>query len=324
MQGKGAEFCPAPAHSHVRIGEGTMQETETVIGTRLRRVARVVPTEPLLRYWRYYFIAGTLALLFFVISASFAFNAIRENRPLSAYTILWNHSLLSIVAFYYIVRFAALLFSFSPWIALDKRRQQAARYTLIVGERAKIAEASGSDTPALPDSFVIFARRHWLATGIVAVVDSLFFSLVGAIVYSYWQDMLPVLQQGVPFVLFLLVNALNIAILLMLAMSVFRTLIFSPREYIIATRDGLTCRRGWRTVTIPWQQARLFAVIGQSEGKRGSVLFYELASKDALIRWPSTGQQVRPGTPGWHCVIQQYPGAASFCRRVSPPGAVSQ
>ncbi len=58
--------------------------------------------------------------------------------------------------------------------------------------------------------------------------------------------------------------------------------VLAPRQYLIATQDGLIGYRGLRLRVIPWQEARLFAVIAKQE-----TLVYELASSTTLIRWSS-------------------------------------
>jgi hypothetical protein len=145
----------------------------------------------------------------------------------------------------------------------------------------------------LPDVFTLASERNWPATLIAALVNSLLAIIIGAGVYGNWVETFPLVQHGAPLFWVILNTGVNFVLSLGVVSACLTWLIFSPRQQISATREGLFCRLGWRTSFMPWQQASLFAVIGQV-ARRGQqpVLIYELASKDTIIRWPSSNRSV--------------------------------
>lgn len=260
-----------------------MQESKTISEERPRQAKQVVPLEPSLRARYWLLLVDVALLLLFIVNFQFAFNP-----------VILNHSFFSLLILYVLIILVLHIFPLKRWRMLNERRQQMARYNLTTGawERAVAPQA---DTLELPDTFVIASQRHWLATFISALLYGLFLCLLGAITYTFNQAMLLATYYGLSLPVVIWEILLNIVYVLFLAWLPLRWLIFSPRQQLIATRDGLLCCRGYRTSYIPWQQATLFAVIGKSSRKAGAVLFYELASKNATIRWPSANVFVPRG-----------------------------
>ena len=263
-----------------------MQRAETVVEERPQPAMQVVPTEPSLRQ-RYYLLPTYIALLLlFCINIFIIFGSI----------VLLNHSLITLATFYYVIVPLISLFPFKPWRILNQRRQQAARYNLTTGILARAGEQPRFEASDLPDSFAIYAQRRWVPTCTIALFLGLVLILGGILTYTYGQSMLQEIQHGVSMAAVIWEISLNSALFLLFCGLTFYLLVISPRQQIIATRDGLACRRGNQTSFIPWHQARLFAIIGQaSVNKQEPMLFYELASNDAVIRWPSANKFVNRG-----------------------------
>ena len=289
-----------------------MQETKTISEERPQQAAQVVPIEPSLRK-RYWILLSAVIMFLFTIAALFlSFNSLNGNIPLYGYIIIWNHSLPGGVSLFYIVFSAIYVFPLKPWRTLNQRRQQAARYNMTVGAWARAIARPQSDAPALPDSFVVSTKRSWPITILSAIGYIFILYIIGIEIYSNWQETPQIVQQGVPITLANLNNYLNLAILLCMAAGFLISLIFAPKQQLIATRDGLLCRQGYRTSFIPWQQAQLFAIIGQANiSKKELAIFYELASQDTSIRWPSTNKSVnRSWNTSVPTGVQSFP--ASF------------
>jgi hypothetical protein len=260
-----------------------MQRTEIISEKRPQRAIRVIPIEPSLRNKRWIVVSGIIVLLLYIINAYSTFN-----------TAIWGHACLDVWGFYYIVISAIAIVPSTAKKSLDQRRQQAARYNMTLGVPAQTTGQPQSDALGLPPTFIIRLQRSWFYTCVTAIIHSLILSVIWIVVYSYWQAAPQGVQQGVPLALTILQNGLNIAILFLAAASSFSTLVFSPRQQLSATSDGLIYRRGLRTRSIPWQEARLFALIGQANTREQEPLFYyELASKDTSIRWPSTSKRAK-------------------------------
>lgn len=263
-----------------------MQQTFTST-PQTTQVAQVIPVEPSLKLRRYLLLFSVMMLVIFVITLFLNFLLSQSlDSASSLYSEFWRNSFLSPYT-WYIFYPLIYLFQASRWKMLDKRRQQAAHYNLTVGSLAHMAFQP--DLSDLPARLTIRLRRNWLTTFIVGLSGSLFLALFAALFYSYWQDAIQgVIHQGEPLVLAFLQSSLNALIFLVWCAGFVAVLLFAPRQQLIATQDGLICRRGYHVSYIPWQQARLFAIIGEAETKKGeSVFFYEVSSKDAVIRWAS-------------------------------------
>lgn len=255
--------------------------------------ARVVPGEPSLRLRYYLLTAGVVMLLIFVAGAILSWRGMQENDPFRVFPIFWKYSLPGNVSSLGTIGAAICAFPLSRWRKLNQRRQQAARYNLAVDVQERALIQPQADGPALPDSFVLSAERSWQATFIPALLCLVLLSIGAAGAWSDWQGTFPLVQQGVSVALVLLNTGLNLALLLALAGGLSGVLICAPRQQLIVTSDSLTWRRGWHTRSICWQEACLFALIDQFDAhKQKTVRFYELASNDTIIRWPSTNRMV--------------------------------
>ncbi|MGB8344073.1 MAG: hypothetical protein WCD86_04270 [Ktedonobacteraceae bacterium] len=154
------------------------------------------------------------------------------------------------------------------------------------------------DCSDIPAQFALRLRRRWLGSWIVSITRGLELVVLVLFLSAFWRDTVSLLMhQQESLVLALLQTVLNVAVVFYALGSAVVTLVFTPRQQVTATRDGLFCRLGYHFSFIPWQQARLFAVIGEKETKKhGGVFFYELASEQTIIRWSS-----RPTPTGpWH------------------------
>lgn len=269
---------------------------EPLIYTRL--ATRVVPLELGLKTQRYFLFFGIAIGATYIVTFLFF-------RPVNKvifyadpfFALLWLYSFYPLV---YIVQG-------KPWRVLEKKRQEAARYNLSLSLPTQIPfRQDFSDVPA---RFMIRLRRRWLTTWVLAIVGGLYLALIVLFLYASWQDMMSLmLHQQESLILALLLTALNITIVLVSIVSLVITLFFTSRQYLIATRDGLISRLGFHFSYISWEQARLFAVIGEGETKKHrDIFFYELSSEDAVIRWSSLpkrgGAQGTPsatiGATGW-------------------------
>ena len=255
-----------------------MQRIESVIEERPPRAAQVVPLEPSLRSrYRYLYYTGFILAIFIV------------NLVIAFHEVLLNYSFFNLTAVFYLINFITSISSFKRWRVLDQRRQQAARYNLTTGLPARASAPPRAEAPALPDLFVISTQRRWVLICILAFSLGLLICMAGVLTYSSAQSMLQEVPHGVSIAVVIWESALNVALVLLFCYVVFSLLVIYPRQQLMASRDGLSARRGYQTSFIPWHQARLFAIVGQaSPGQQEPMLFYELASNDSVIRWPST------------------------------------
>lgn len=264
-----------------------MQRTKMVNEARPRRGVQVVQPIATGRVRMIALIAG---LLLAVLSGATGFLLTTNN---SAAGSLWQHSFLPLVAVVSALNAIGFVFPSSASKVLDKKRQQAARYNMTVGAWERALAHTRPGVPDLPASLTIARERSWPATLASAIIGSAIAGIAGKIVYDNWMQTLPLVQQGMPLFWIIVNTCVNAAFFLSIVIILLYSLISSPRQQLTATHEGLYCRLGRRTGFIPWQQANLFAVIDQIE-KRGQqpALIYELASKDTIIRWPSTNTPV--------------------------------
>lgn len=263
-----------------------MQRTKMVTEARPRRDVQVVQPIATGRVRIIALIIGLLAVLLGAAGALLTTNN-------SAAGSLWQHSFLPFVAVISALNAIGSVFPPSASKVLDKKRQQAARYNMTVGAWDRALAHTRPGVPDLPDSLAIARERSWPATLTLAITGSVIAGILGKIVYDNWMQTLPLVQQGTPLFWIIVNTCVNAALFLSMVIMLLHSLISSPRQQITATHEGLYCRLGHRTSFIPWQQANLFAVTDQIE-KRGQqpTLIYELASKDTIIRWPSTSTPV--------------------------------
>lgn len=287
-----------------------MQRIQTVTNKRPRRAEQVVPIEPALSGKRWFAISGAVVLVLYAVNAYFTLN-----------TELWGHACLDSWGFFYVISTTIALFSPSPKKALNQRRQQAARYNLAVGIAARAAAEPQPETSELPDAFAICFQRRWLGTLIVTIVGILTVGVIGLTVYGYWQIAPQAVQHGVPLFVTIFQNGMNIALLLLAVIGFVRLLVIPPSQQLIATREGLTYRERGSTRFIPWQEARLFAVVAEQETRKyGQVLLYELASKETTIRWLSSSGSIKgishKATLNANILARPLPSPADFPRQV--------
>lgn len=76
-----------------------------------------------------------------------------------------------------------------------------------------------------------------------------------------------------------------IAVWLVLGALVLGLFALTFYQRIEITDDSLMVQHGWLRRRIPWQEARLFAVLSLDEKNRSSANQYELSSRRAILRW---------------------------------------
>ncbi|MGB8344078.1 MAG: hypothetical protein WCD86_04295 [Ktedonobacteraceae bacterium] len=244
----------------------------------MRSTSRVVPIEPTLEIRRNILFFGIamgvtyiVTLLLFQPMNQIIFYA----DPFFA--LLWVYSFYPLV---YIIRG-------KPWRTLEKKRQQAARYNLTRGLPTQAAFQR--DCTDVPSHFVLRLHRRWLISWLASITRGLEVMVMLLLFYLIWRNTaLLLIHQKESIALALVQTVLNVAVVLFYAVFAVVTLVFTPRQQLTATQDGLFCRKGYHFSYIPWQQARLFAVIGEMKTKKHhKVIFYELSSEKAVIRWSS-------------------------------------
>lgn len=244
----------------------------------MRSRGKVVPFEPTLKTQRYLLFFGIVVLVAYIITLVL----FRQANTIifgvdSFFFLLWMYCFYPL--FYFIYG--------KPWRKLEKKRQQVARYNLSKGLPTQIAGLQ--DYSDFPARFAIRLRRRWLFSWVVSIARGLELVVLVLLLFAFWRDTVSLLMhQQESLVLALLQTILNVVVVFYALGSVVVTLVFTPRQQVTATCDGLLCRLGYHFNYIPWQQARLFAVIGEKETKKhGKVFFYELSSEQAVIRWSS-------------------------------------
>lgn len=265
-----------------------MHQIQTMTNQRPRRAAQVVPIEPSLSQRYYVLIVGVFLLLFSIIGFVVMYNGLFGIPSFSGYQTLWTHSFFVNIIPVGIIYPLFALSRLSYWRKLNQRRQQAARYNLMVRASAHAVTSSSSDTTPLPDAFTIESKRNREFTVLWTLVSFFLVCVMGALSYSYWSDTQRAIQQGASMALVIANTAINLVFILAWSLFCIIKLVYGSRQQLVVTRDGLFCCDGYRTRSIPWQEARLFALVSHATTKENEPLFfYELASKDTLIRWPS-------------------------------------
>ena len=277
-----------------------MQSIEQISNERPDKALRVIPIDPSLRL-RYRIIVFILiTLVLFSFNITLAFNE-----------MIFNYSLFNFWVLYGVIIYLLIVFPLKPWRWMDQKRQQAARYCLTTGLLARANTQREIEAPDLPEYFALTVQRRRVLTWSVSLLlSSILFTGV-FIAYTYGQTMLHNVQYGLAMATVIWEISLNSAVVLLWGYFSFSFLIINPRQSIIATRTGLLCWRGYQTSFIPWQQARLFAVIGHAPVKRQEpMLFYELSSADQVIRWPSAYVFIKQG------LGSKVPSAVTLLRNV--------
>jgi len=136
----------------------------------------------------------------------------------------------------------------------------------------------------LPTSLSLSLRRNWRVVRIAAPIYAL---LGGLFLWDYavgWQMNTQHLAQQGALSGWALPGAIIAALpVCLLCLPAIAALLFAHRQHLIATQDGLICQRGLHFSSLPWSEAKLFAVVAESQG----IFVYELASHTSIIRWSS-------------------------------------
>ncbi len=116
---------------------------------------------------------------------------------------------------------------------------------------------------------------------------------------AYWLIMLAiVLIFQVPFLQALHILWIAIAAWLVLGALMLGLIVLAFYQRIEITQDALAVQHGWRRKQIPWQEARLFAVLGLEEKNNTHPHLYELSSARTILRWthvaPGVGFALQP------------------------------
>jgi hypothetical protein len=173
------------------------------------------------------------------------------------------------------------------WKKLERARQRAVRshfssVTAILPFPAIFAP--------FPSTVSVRLRRNWLATCIAGAIYAPLIGLILWIFVSGWQMNMQYLVQHGEISGWLLLGSILYSLLYWIyILPAIITIIFAPRQLLIATQEGLFCRQGLRFSSISWSEARLFAVIAELKG----MPVYELASSTSIIRWA-----YEPGSDG--------------------------
>jgi hypothetical protein len=171
---------------------------------------------------------------------------------------------------------------FSPWRRFERDRQRVVQnhFSGIVMASLSLPEMH---TP-LPTSLSLSLRRNWRVVRIAAPIYAL---LGGLFLWDYavgWQmNMQHLAQQGALSGWVLPGGIIAALPVCLLCLPIIAALLFAHRQHLIATQDGLICQRGLRFSSLPWSEAKLFAVVAESQG----TFVYELASHTSIIRWSS-------------------------------------
>lgn len=126
---------------------------------------------------------------------------------------------------------------------------------------------------------------------------------------AYWLIMLGILLIfQASFLQALQLLWIAIAAWLALGALVLGLIVLAFYQRIEITQDVLAVQHGWRRKQIPWQEARLFAVLGLDEKKTAQPHLYELSSERTILRWthvaPGMGFAIQPRDRQlyWQCL----------------------
>ncbi|HEU5379249.1 MAG TPA: hypothetical protein VFV38_27825 [Ktedonobacteraceae bacterium] len=102
----------------------------------------------------------------------------------------------------------------------------------------------------------------------------------------FWLAMLGIfLLFQTPYWLALHILWLIIVAWLMLGTLVISLAALAFYQRIEASSEALVVQHGWRCKRIPWQEARLFAILGLDEKDNSRPYLYELSSARTILRW---------------------------------------
>lgn len=246
--------------------------------------------------YAYFILVG--ALLALAIGSGFFPGAWRDQLFVKSPDILrsWTSSPFPFQLVIYIFLLATLVLPFNnlpsstyvfpwpfrgKWQNLERDRQQAVANRLS-GKTTMTFPLPEVFTP-LPATISVQMRRNWRATWIAG---ALYAPLIGIVLWAFvsgWQiNMQYLAQQGELSAWTLLGSIPYTLVCFLCIVPTFSAFFLAPHQRLIATQDGLIGCRGLRLSYIPWQEARLFAMIAMQ-----GTFVYELASSTSIIRWSS-------------------------------------
>lgn len=250
-------------------------------------MARVIPIEPTLKLWNSGLVVSGINL--------FAGIGLAFLPPV----VLYGGSL-DTGSFYYL--FAGIFYPFFnlwqtiQWRNLDRKRQQAVIDESVTG--TLVSADHGSNIVDSSHSITVRMQRRLSSCLIIGIIGSLVFANLATRLAGGWQAArYEALQNGQSLTWLWLSVVCNISILIFYIALLIWWLI-DQRQELIISQEGLTCRLGHRTSSIPWHEAKLFAVIGIGAFTNATPpQFYELSSERAVIRWSVTPMLRWAGTP---------------------------
>lgn len=262
--------------------------------TQREQVSKFVPLEPTLKRWRVLLFIGLALLVIYVVTFLLL-------KPV-------NTALFGIGSFFSLLWIGFLSYPIlylsrgKQWKTLEEKRQQTVLSSLTLGVPPQSAFRPGISH--LPTQLAIRLRRRWATTWLFGIGGGLYLTLLVLFLYAFWSGTVSmVIHQQESLVLGLVQTMLNVVVVLTYLIAFAAELVLTPHQYLIATQDGLVCRYQYHFSYIPWQQARLFAIISAGETKQHrSVFYYELSSETVVIRWSSlparAGKETPSGTVG--------------------------
>jgi len=179
------------------------------------------------------------------------------------------------------------------WKQLKQDRQQAFK-DYVNGDKTWKTYPLPEYSDPLSTTVSVQMRRNWRTTWIAGAIYSIPISLLLFICTLYWQSGMQYIVEmsGWVFLCTLLWLLLWLSFTCIFCLPVLAVFLFAPHQKLIATRSGLFCYRYLRLSYIPWEEARLFAVIHKAGGSQ----VYELSSSTQVIRWSSKPESQSMGT----------------------------
>jgi hypothetical protein len=275
-----------------------------MLKTLMHQSARIIPLEPTLQHHRFQLMVSCIILIFGIgisfliphgLSLGFIFSGLFFISIFTPFTYKKNTK---------------------HWKQLEQKRQQAAACSFQANALTNNPLIPATIIPPF-DLYIHIQRNrsttyeNWGAAAFVIIISAV-------ISYFTWQRNIQIAtQQGISLNWIIVALVFDVVMLSSLVFISVMPLIWEPQQHLIATPSGLACYRGYHFNYIPWDQAKLFAIIGYGEIEEGGTApIYELSSRSEVIRWseapvPISGQiphgtlQVTKGT-------QAYPSPAEY------------
>jgi hypothetical protein len=238
----------------------------------------VIKADPALAMYRtqlfvaFFFFVAVLALLTVSIAIDVTFHG---GRHFFHGTALFSH------VFILVSLAILLMLSISQvryWGRIERRRFAAIRGN----QHFLAAEQTAPDTASLPLPVTITLRPYkgaiFLTTGIALLLILL---LCGSLTLP---DSYPLRLFPGPLLNFLVFFAIVVVFTLVISFA----MQLSPlvRQQITVTEGGLASTNGKKVTTVPWHEARLFALyVTFGAQKSGAAVTYELSSARDIVRW---------------------------------------